>query len=781
MAFHDETTAQRLINLLSLQLHFEKHCEDILPKYDLLTRKTADLLADPGFHSSGNNHGMFQDLAILYWAVLSNRADSEVRSAYFLLSLDRLREYFRIAFTEEGVHVENTPTYHIMVCKYVSYVREVVEAVEHEDIAFYNELLSRAELYAAHALMPNGTYPPISDTQQKKISTASMERVFEGQTFEYAASQGLRGVVPSSRTLVLPSSGYAIYRSAWGDDDATFAFFSAAYNADYHKHSDDLSLFLYSRGKELITESGPYSYDYSDPLSKYAYSQFAHNSLIVDGRSLPRTDARRDRVKVSSYEEREDGFTVVAENARFADVIHERSVEIRETDGVPDFAVEDFIRSNNHHSYTLLWNLGAELDVALHGQGFELFAQGRKLMDLHFTAGTSTRVSLHQAEMNPRPLGWRFPKFGEAKPSKVVAIHFASSDANISTSIRLSDFTYRDRRLCANDINWSRFAGEVPLNYLFSRGESQNGKRHLAVVFSAIQERGDFTYNYKATVDQLDTSALYILDDFGDQGAYYHSDHRSEAIFRSVQKLIDFICSEQTIERRRVAMVGSSKGGAAALMHGAAFGAGRIIVGAPQTRIGSFLSAPHPNMVEFIAGGSSSEDVDYLDSILFDKMAQLDPSTKVSILVGQNDHHLPNHVLPLMEFMGNRGLPTPALTVLPDLSHADIGSVYRHYLAANLEQWTRGSDEEALPYTLSSDQTTQSIRLKIYAPEGTQLSYRLFKGKDVVRRRSFSGKDVVVFDDLSPGRYRVRVYTRAVEDDEAVAFTTRWVEVKPQN
>ncbi|MBG6218714.1 hypothetical protein IWX75_003201 [Arthrobacter sp. CAN_A6] len=778
MAYHDETTAQRLINLISLHPILIEHDPDkTRTVIEPLMADTAALLARESFHAAGNNHGMFQDLALLYWTIMSSSQNDSQREEYFEKAMTRLKRYFSSCFTADGVHVENTPTYHLMVSRHVSNVQKIAHEAGHPDAEYYVSLVQRAERYATHALMPDGTFPPISDTQQTNVGRSGMQKVFPGEGFAFASSGGALGSAPADRCLVLPDSGYAIYRSEWGNPDAAYAFFSAAYNADYHKHSDDLSFFLRSDGIDLLSESGPYGYDYKHPFSRYAYSQFAHNSLVVDGQSLPRTDGKQGKVTLRAVEEHRDGFTVIGTNARYEDVVHERTVEVTEDAGVPRFGLTDSISSDGEHEYQLLWNLGTEVDVTLHGQGFELFHQNRKVMDLMITADVPTVLSLHEGVEKPRPLGWRFPKFGEAQPAKVVVISFKGSSVRLDTRIRLADFSYADRGLSAPDQQWSRYRGEVPLNYLFTPGKSAAGRRRLTVVFSAIQEPGDFTYNYKATVDEVDISALYILDDFGDQGAYYHSDHRSDTIFRSVQSLIKAVAEKHGLALSDIVTVGSSKGGTAALIHGCALPAGMIIAGAPQTRIGSFVSGPHPNILQFMAGGVGDGDVAHLDRLVDDIAGKADDGSRISILVGQNDHHLPNHVQPLLESMSTNGVTRPAVTVLPNLSHSDIGSVFRFFLAANLEQWVSGSSEEALPYILSADVDARSIRIKVYAPAGTQISYRLFQGSDLVRRRSYSDRQVVVFDDLSPGAYRVRVFKLDGDSTEATAFTTRWIKV----
>ncbi|MET4059728.1 hypothetical protein ABIB35_001260 [Arthrobacter sp. UYP6] len=440
MAYHDETTAQRLINLLSLDLALVSVLG--LEKPDpvkALMKSTAEILARPDFHAGNNNHGMFQDLALLYYSLLCVE-DPAIREQYFGLAMRRLKLYFTSCFTPDGVHVENTPTYHLMVSRQLANVQKLAQAAGHEDSRYYSSLIQDAETYAAHALMPDGTYPPISDTQQIDTSKSGMGRIFPGSAFEFASTLGRRGIAPVARVLVLPDSGYAIYRSSWADPDAVFAFFSAAYNADYHKHSDDLSFFLRSGGRDLLSESGPYGYDYKHPFSRYAYSQYSHNSLIVDGASLPRTDTQGHKVQLHRENETSTGFTVLGINDRYFDTTHSRRLHVEETNGVPSFRLNDNVKSSQAHKYQLLWNLGLDVRAHLTENGFDVTHKNEKVMELRIEANVPVRLSLHKGERKPRPLGWRFPRFGQALPTQVVVVHFEGSEAKLTTDIRLSGF-----------------------------------------------------------------------------------------------------------------------------------------------------------------------------------------------------------------------------------------------------------------------------------------------------------------------------------------------------
>lgn len=778
ISHHDETTAQRLIQLTALigGLNNLLDAEECVWLIELAV-STADLLASDGFHSTGNNHGMFQDLALLYFSVMCTEVPYVDRLRYFDVGTRRLHDYFSAAFTPDGVHRENTPTYHLMVSKHVHGVLEILSTINHEHVSFYRHLLSAAAAYATHALMPNGVYPPISDTTQQSEVRAARQNIFDSDEFVYAASAGKIGAKPRQKTLVLPDSGYAIYRSAWGNPKSTFAFFSAAYNANYHKHSDDLSLFLHSDGVDLLSEAGAYGYDYMDPLTKFGYSSYAHNCVVVDGVSLPRTDGSSHLTTLKAHEIRDDGYRVTGRTERLRDTTHSRTVDIREESGVPQIDVFDDIQSHGEHSFELLWNLGLEVEPVVHGNGFELFHNGRKVMDLQFDADLPTKVSLHKGETRPRHLGWRFPRFGEALPSNVVKISFTGSAAKLHSRIRFAGFNYLDRGLNAKDSNWKRSGGGTGLNYLAVPATSEAGATKLAVVFTAIHQPGDFTFNYKNSVDQTGVNALYILDDFGDQGAYYLADHGDRSIFESVQTLISRELNRLGLTAADLITAGSSKGGSAAILHGIEAGAGRIIVGAPQVRIGSFLQTPHTNILRYMMGDTDDEAVRTLDQVMFDAIDRLPEATRLSIVVGEADHHYRNHVLPLRDYAQSHGRNID-VTVLPGLPHAEIGRVYRTFLTTNVGQSIEGPPGSAVSHLFRrSEDDSRSLQLDVHAPAGWEIACRLFQGPEAVTKTPYTEERSIRWTALSPGRYRARIFLRHPESGEVTPATTRWVTV----
>ncbi|WP_431789736.1 heparinase II/III domain-containing protein [Kocuria palustris] len=438
MAWHDETTAQRVLSVLS----FVETCGWDLPDgVDHLVRDilepAAAVLFTEDFHETGNNHGMFQDFALLAYAALAPYPTDAQRHRMAARAISRLDDYFSSSFTSEGVHVENSPSYHLMASQYLKQYASTLEAMDHPRAGAFHDMVDHAAEYAIHCVMPDGIHPPISDTKQRPLDSTVHAHLFEAAEYRFAVTGGRTGTEPAERTLVLPETGYAIHRTSWGDPQATFLFFSAAYNADYHKHSDDLSIFVRSRGFDLLCESGPYGYDYQHPFSKYAYSQFSHNSLVVDGVSLPRTDGKFDAVTLSQNSSDAAVLDVTGTNSRYNGISHERRLQVHESANGVRMTVLDSIISDSEHGYELIWNLGPEIRSTVTPVGFDLRSPGTELASAVITSETPWAIKRFAAADSPSPRGWRFPDFGRAVPSQQLSVRFQGSHVTMQTEFML--------------------------------------------------------------------------------------------------------------------------------------------------------------------------------------------------------------------------------------------------------------------------------------------------------------------------------------------------------
>lgn len=770
MAFHDETTAQRTMNLVALRHDYR----DVLDEsQDAVLREVIDrdiaLLGAADFYAGTNNHGMFQDIALLVAAALYDQAtDPEgLRD----LAVQRLVAYFSVCFTADGIHVENNPTYHVMVSRYLSRVIAYASTCGREaDFGDLADVLDHAEEYAAHAVTPQGSFPPVSDTAVMALAETTARSAYPGERFLGAVSLGRRGTPPEQTCYVVEGSGYAIHRSAWSVPSASFTFFSAAYNADYHKHSDELSLYILDDGRELLREAGPFGYDHANPYTGYGFSSAAHNTMLVDGRGLPRTDRRPERTTLEDLGSGRDSMHVRGRTRRYEGVEWTRELEVSADGAKAPIHIRDRVTSQDRHEYTFLWHVGPELDVLARGNALEMFTEaGQKVGELTWSGSATSRVRTIRGQDEPTVQGWAFPVMGTAVPASVLEVTVPAETAEIDWELRTADFRLADRGITPGAPEWSSFQGEKSVNYLLDVPEG--GADRLDVVFTAIHQPWDFTYNYRASLAGTGAATLFVLDDFGDQGAYYLANNRGDAEFRSVQALLKRVLDELGIGLEAVTAIGSSKGGSAALLHGISLGVAQVIAGAPQTRLGTFLARPHPNILEYIAGGTSEEDITWADSALERVLAAGDRSTSIQMVVGRKDHHYSGHVLPFADSARDHGYSVQVLS-LPGTPHARIGAAFRSYL----ESWVaarNGDDaERRLAHVAVHDPDTDEIGAAVDLPEGWQASFTLYRGRDAVQSVPYGDQVCASWPVTESGEYRVRVHARPPHGG-TISFGTR--------
>lgn len=794
MAYHDETTAQRLNIILGVILAFEKISLDYdLSEFRRFADDTAALLMTDEFHSGLNNHGMFQDIALRNYAVVASWSEMNIRRAALATSSDRLGKYFLHAFTSEGVHVENTPTYHLMVARSLKTHVDILRSLEAENISLLNDLLNDASDFATNIMVPSGSFPPISDTTKVDLRNLS-GKIFDSE-FDYSCSAGQIGTRPEVTSVAYPKSGYAIYRSDWDDKSATYLLFQAAYNNDYHKHSDDLSIVLYSAGREILTDPGPYSYNYKDPFSKYAYSQFAHNNIVIDGTSLPRTDDKASTVRLTKTSIDDNLFSVVGENGRFSDTTHTRQVDVSGQKREETITVVDTLITGNTHEFTQHWNIGEGLEVVPHGNGFEVFDGDKKLLDAKIESSFPITLSTLSGAEKPKIMGWTFPSFGVKRPANVVCIEFSGQGKlELKVKFELSNFNYVDRRLAITDSNkWERYTNKRGLNYLEIDSSSDDSSAPLVFVFTAMAPIGDFSYNYKATLDKIPAHCFYIMDDFGDQGSYYLQEKNDRSIFETVQSFITEKMEKHSIQQA-VYFLGTSKGATAALLHGLMFEEAQIFIGAPQTKIGSFLQKPHPNILHYMNGDINQDGIQKLDEVLFEDKYFQNRSCRVSIAIGLADHHYKNHVIPWYEEAKKNNFKVDLIT-LDGTPHSEIGKAYRRLLAQELKKYSSEEKEQSAEEVERSeievagsalkvgkhnvwfDKISQRLFASCEPVESTELSFRLYKDNLLVKSEPYGTTNFCSWFGLPAGKYRIRFFRRSGESKDAAKITSSWVHI----
>ena len=432
MAWHDETTAQRVLSWL--EVYDVIDADGRARIRGLLTNHIRTLL-DDDFHTTGTNHGMFQDRAILAWTGHISAHDPLAATAR-QTAARRLTSYFRASVSSEGVHLEHSPAYHQVIFGNLNRIASFLG----DDATALQQLRGDMLDYAIHVLQPDGSWPLVGDTGTHNRPAASLS---DDPRYRFALTGGQQGTAPANIDAFYPDADYAIMRSGWTPDDTgTYLHFTAAYHHHYHKNADDLSLWLYHDG-DLLTAAGPNNYTYDDPFTVYAYGAASHNVILVDGEGVPRHDERYGDVELTHTSTSPTRAQAAGTTHRLPAASWTRGIDYRrpsvETPGATDrITVTDQVSSRaGRRDVELRWHTAPGVDAKVRTDGsVALVRAGVIVANVTVTdAGRAITPRVQRARADASA-GWRLG--GESKtPVDTMSFHVSTTQATLTTEIEL--------------------------------------------------------------------------------------------------------------------------------------------------------------------------------------------------------------------------------------------------------------------------------------------------------------------------------------------------------
>jgi hypothetical protein len=252
-----------------------------------------------------NNHGYYQVAGQLAMGRRFLKESSLMEQAY-RQGEERLLRMVKQQFTEEGIHREHSPGYHIMVYNTLNAIINSKLVTNVDIISFAKKIESTASWF----ILPSLHIANIGDTHTRQVHCESTEAKLKWHTPEmrFVVTSGEIGALPEEQFAAFPKGGYFIVRKPSKKSPERFNMFSylaqtTAFHSRTHKHADDLSFIWYDRGMDILVDSGRYGYIgkteqgsdlwhgghwYSDPYRIYCESTRAHNTLEFDDRDYPR-------------------------------------------------------------------------------------------------------------------------------------------------------------------------------------------------------------------------------------------------------------------------------------------------------------------------------------------------------------------------------------------------------------------------------------------------------------------------------------------------------------
>jgi len=262
MAWNDHAYALRTMMLSKLYLLGDQRMQNMVGP---LLKKAVSFLTNEENYDPQSNHGWDQAKALL---VASKLTENDTN-----LAIDRFRDELTNAFSSEGVHVENSPHYHVHMMNNLVTTIELFTEMDIED-SFVNEMYKIAEstiLYYNVILREDGTIPCIGDSHQNPPKLNNITKNFIEKNTKTDTSVGY---------YPFPETGYCYWKDYWGNL-SVYLSLKNSHLSRYHRHDDDLSLTLNIGGIDVFIDGGLYKYEEKDEHRIYLRSPFSHSTIVL--------------------------------------------------------------------------------------------------------------------------------------------------------------------------------------------------------------------------------------------------------------------------------------------------------------------------------------------------------------------------------------------------------------------------------------------------------------------------------------------------------------------
>lgn len=228
----------------------------------------------------------------------------------------------------------------------------------------------RGSLAVGAVLFDRGDHKTIADRVSQEVFWLKGPEGVE-------AYKELEAVEPVFESVDLAIGGYSVMRDGWSDTDNCLIVDCGEVGslAGGHGHADALAIEVAMHGRELLVDSGTYTYHETRELRDYFRSSTAHNTLVIDGLSSSEpgsTFSWRSRAEVQKREwiaeDRFDFFegSHSGYERLISPATHTRSILFLKNDY---WIMRDLVETEGEHEYSLNFHFGRDVKTAIGEDG----------------------------------------------------------------------------------------------------------------------------------------------------------------------------------------------------------------------------------------------------------------------------------------------------------------------------------------------------------------------------------------------------------------------------
>jgi hypothetical protein len=385
-------------------------------------QKHFDELRDPTKLQT-NNHGVLQMRGMMALAhLLPGLHGAAGAGEYAATSVNALwaRQY-----APEGVHVENSPHYHIKV---VREFESIVRAPEFcgLSLGFDMAAVERAASNARYFFHPNGQLALLGDSHRVTVDAL-------GESISGDFASALAFAAGARCDAHFRQAGYVVL--AGDRDDALNRYLIArtGFASRTHRHADDFSFEWSENGEIILTDAGRYSYNYQDPMREFVTHTRAHNTVCVDGLNYPWWGSCRRRDFYPS------AATLLASRRDYSRVRMSRSFESLGVAFAREIAlhkgsalvVTDELTSASERDYVEWFHFSPQFRVVAGGEGRFVVKGERNSVTVTAPAEAEAIVACGQTE--PDYQGWVSSGERAAEPNMALGFRLRARRARYVT------------------------------------------------------------------------------------------------------------------------------------------------------------------------------------------------------------------------------------------------------------------------------------------------------------------------------------------------------------
>lgn len=212
--------------------------------------------------------------------------------------------------------------------------------------------------------------------------------------------------------------------------------FKSGYTSKTHKHADDNSFMLYSKGYDLFVDPGWYNYTTGDRYRDYFNSALAHNTVIVDGKSYSPTVENSHKVGIYDYGKEENYDYVIGYNDMYDGVMIDRYY-YNLGDAI---IIHDNIISNEEHTYSQLFHASEFMQLVQSNNSEALF----KLANTDFNVRIrqifgDTTLNVIRGDFDKETFGYISRKINHIDQINTLKFDVKATNTNLVTLITIED------------------------------------------------------------------------------------------------------------------------------------------------------------------------------------------------------------------------------------------------------------------------------------------------------------------------------------------------------